>query len=163
MSQGGSRREDRPAAQASHRHGTFRRNGPFLRRLWHSTRERWQRFALIGFVVWATYILLLSPQGWIQLWKLHGQAGSVQQEIASLNRQKDALDRMLVELDESGTFLLERRAREEFGYLRENEHSYVLPDDPEDKRCLDEAELHGGDCFSDRLKAARSDPRAPGE
>lgn len=126
------------------------REAPFLRKIWHSTRTRWQRFALALFVGWATYLLLLSPQGWLQLWRLRRDARELRQEIAQLSNTREALDRIIVDLTHDDPPLLERRAREEFGFARDNERIYVLPFDAQDRRCMRQAELHGGERFRDR-------------
>jgi len=131
------------------------RDAPFLRKLWRSTRDRWHRFAVGGFVVWAAYTLLLSPQGWIQLSRLQQRTQLLRGNVRCLEGELAGLDRTVAELDRRGPEVLEKRAREEFGFLRPNERIYALPYDAEDARCLREAEVYGSECFSDRARRLR--------
>jgi cell division protein FtsB len=132
------------------------REDPFLRKIWHSTRERWQRFALLGITVWATYALVLSPSGWIQLSRLRGRANDLNREISSLTAARDSLDQILADWSICGPQHLERSAREDYGFARANERIYRLPFDEEDSRRLRDGWLHGGDRFSDRALARRA-------
>ncbi|MBD3235645.1 MAG: hypothetical protein GF330_02950 [Candidatus Eisenbacteria bacterium] len=138
-------------------------DAPVLRKLWHSTRRRWRRILLGIFVGWAGYLLLLSPEGWLQLWRLRRQARDLRAEITRLDETKAALDHVLTELSEQDAPLLERRAREEFGFARDNERLYLLPYDARDRRCVRQGELQGGERFLDREAPARErcdEPRA---
>jgi cell division protein FtsB len=67
-----------------------------------------------------------------------------------LEARRDSLDRVLAQIDRGERVVLERRAREEFGFARKNERIYLLPEDAEDDRTCDEAEIRGGERFSDR-------------
>jgi len=129
----------------------------FLRKFWQSTRSRWQRFALLGFVVWAVYTLVLSPHGWLQLMAVRQDVNALQKEVDELERRRAGLGQLELEMDTQEPFQLEKRAREEFGYARENERIYLLPRNGEDDRCLTEGELRGGDRFSDRFFWSRPD------
>ncbi|MFH1144382.1 MAG: septum formation initiator family protein [Candidatus Eisenbacteria bacterium] len=122
----------------------------FLRKLWHSTRGRWQRFALVAFLLWAIYALALSPHGLLRLNSVRKQVQALESDVEELERRQACLDRLDSEMDLHEPFQMEKRAREDFGYARDNERIYVLPRDPEDDRCLTEGELRGGDRFSDR-------------
>ncbi|MCK4414625.1 MAG: septum formation initiator family protein [Candidatus Eisenbacteria sp.] len=125
----------------------------FLRKLWHSTRNRWRRFAILALGLWALYALILSPHGWLQLTSLRSEVRTLRGELSELRNRKAALDHALGELDRREDFLLQKRAREEFGFARENERIYLLPADAEDERCLQRAEIAGADRFSDRRDA----------
>ena len=73
----------------------------------------------------------------------------------ALGVSRDSLKLITAELDCGEDYLLERRAREEFGFVRPNERVYLIPDDPEDDRCIGEAAARGGERFSDRALRAR--------
>lgn len=126
------------------------RDDQFLRKVWHSTRERWQRLALLGILGWASYSLILGPDGGIQLWHLRGRAENLRGEISALAATRDSLDRILDDWIIYGDQYLERTAREDYKFARENERIYLLPYDEEDDRCVRDALIHGGDRFSDR-------------
>jgi len=128
----------------------------FLRKIWQSTRTRWQRFALFAFILWALYTLILSPHGWLQLMSAREDVRALKQEMSELERRRDALDKLENEMAVREPYQLEKRAREEFGYARENERIYLLPRNADDDRCLTDGELRGGDCFSDRPAAKKS-------
>jgi cell division protein FtsB len=124
----------------------------FLRRVWRSTRIQWMRFALGAFLIWAAYSLILSPHGWFHLAALRQQVAVEAQANAALEAKRDSLDLVVADIDRGGSDVLVRRAREEFGFARENERVYLLPVDAEDSRSRAEAEIRGGDRFSDRAR-----------
>lgn len=123
---------------------------PVLRRLWQSTRGQWKRFALLAVGVYSLYSLLLSPHGWLRLAALKSQVQRREAACQMLRASRDSLDLVLAELDRGGGYILERRAREEFGFLRSNERAYILPRDAEDDRCIGEAAAYGAETFSQR-------------
>ena len=127
----------------------------FLRKFWRSTRGRWQRLALGAFALWALYSLALSPNGWLQLMRTRKEVEALESEVRTLKMRTSSLDRMGAEMQANERFQMEKRAREDFGYARENERIYVLQRDAEDERCLTEGELRGGDRFSDRPASVR--------
>ncbi len=122
----------------------------FLRRIWRSTRSRWQRFVLLALAIWAVYSLALSPHGWLRMTALRRRADELRLELASLAASRDSLNLMVSRFDSSAEDLLEHRAREEFGFARPNERIYVLPRDVEDARLRAEEETRGGQRFTDR-------------
>ncbi|MCK4302704.1 MAG: septum formation initiator family protein [Candidatus Eisenbacteria sp.] len=124
--------------------------GLFLRKIWRSSREQWRRFALAGFVAWTAYSLLLNPGGFVHLLKLRGQTARLENAIRQAAATSDSLDRVLVAMEAGDPFLLERVAREQFGFAHKNERIYLLPHDEEDWRQLDHAEQHGTETFSER-------------
>jgi len=125
----------------------------FLRKLWHSTRTRWQRLGLVAFFLWVVYAVMFSPHGWLQLIAVRRQVQELQNEVDELERRKASLDRLQQEMDWHEPFQMEKRAREDFGYARENERIYLLTPDDADDRNLTEGELSGGDRFSERRLA----------
>lgn len=129
---------------------------PVLRRIWQSTRGQWRRFALLALGVWSLYSLVLSPHGWLRRAALARQVERREAACETLRGTRDSLDLVIADLDLGSGYMLERRAREEFGFVRPNERVYRLPDDSEDDRCIGEAAAHGGETFSERsLRLAR--------
>ena len=117
--------------------------GPFLRKLWQSGREQWRRFAVGGFLLWAVYTVLLSPGGAIHLFRLQRDSDRLQARINQLAATCDSLDTVLEAIENRDPMMLERVAREEFGYARPNERIYVVAPDATDRRLLDRARLGG--------------------
>jgi len=134
----------------------------FLRRVWRSTRVQWHRFAVGAFVIWAAYSLILSPHGWLRLAALKRQVAAEQRQIDALESRRDSLDLVVAQIDRGEKGVLERRAREEFGFARKSDLIYLVPSDTEDDRTRSEAEIHGAERFSDRsregLTAGRRSP-----
>jgi cell division protein FtsB len=128
---------------------------PVLRKIWHSTRGRWMRFLLLAFVVWSVYSLVLSPHGWLRLDALRRDVSQQEEACAVLAGSRDSLNLIAAELDRGEEYILERRAREDFGFARPNERIYMLPQDAEDERCIGEAAAHGGETFSQRATRVR--------
>jgi cell division protein FtsB len=124
----------------------------FLRRVWRSTRIQWLRFAAGAFLIWAAYSLVMSPHGMFHLSALRRQVEAEAQANAVLEGRRDSLDLVVADIDRGGTGALVRRAREEFGFARANERVYLLPVNAEDSRTRAEAEIRGGDRFSDRAR-----------
>ena len=95
------------------------------------------------------------PNGWLQLMRTRKEVEALESEVRTLKMRTSSLDRMGAEMQANERFQMEKRAREDFGYARENERIYVLQRDAEDERCLTEGELRGGDRFSDRPASVR--------
>lgn len=123
---------------------------PFLRKIWRSTRTRWQRLALVAFVGWVMYALLLSPHGWLQLMAVRRQVQALESEVSELERRETWLGQMSEQMETDEQFYLDKRAREDLGYARENERVYKLTPNDEDDRFLTEGEIRGGERFSER-------------
>ncbi len=111
--------------------------GRFLRKLWQSSREQWRRMTVAGVLIWAGYTVLLSPGGTFHVMKLRNHAERVERAVARLEATEDSLQRVIEDIDEGDPAVTERIAREEFGFSRDNERIYVLPDDAEDRRRID--------------------------
>jgi cell division protein FtsB len=100
---------------------------PFLRMLWRSGREQWRRFALLGVLAWGVYSLVLSPGGAVQHYRLRREAESQHREMCRLEAAWDSLETLIQGLERGDSFLLERAAREKYGFARSNELIYLLP------------------------------------
>lgn len=130
----------------------------FLRRVWRSTRIQWHRFAVGAFVVWAAYSLVLSPHGALRLSALKRTVAAEEQLNAELASRRDSLDQVMARIDRGEKGVLEERARNDFGFAGPNERVYRLPADAEDDHIRSEAEIRGGDRFSDRTRQALTTP-----
>jgi cell division protein FtsB len=130
----------------------------FLRRVWRSTRIQWHRFAVGALVIWAVYALVLSPHGWLRMGALKRLATAEEGWNAALGARRDSLDLVLARIDRGERSVWEERAREDFGFAGKNDRIYLLPTDTEDARIRSEAEIHGGDRFSDRARQGLTAP-----
>jgi cell division protein FtsB len=130
----------------------------FLRRVWRSTRIQWHRFAVVAFVIWAAYALALSPHGALRLAALKRTVAAEEQLNATLAMRRDSLDQVMARIDRGEKSVLEERARNDFGFAGPNERVYRLPADAEDDHTRSEAEIRGGDRFSDRSRQALTTP-----
>jgi cell division protein FtsB len=133
----GARWDHRPptSEEAAARH----QEGRFLRKLWQSSREQWRRTAVVGVIFWALYAVLFSPGGAFRLIKLRHQTERVNLEVARLEAACDSLERVILAVQGEDPAALERVAREEFGFVRDNERIYVLPADAVDRQFIDRA------------------------
>jgi cell division protein FtsB len=130
----------------------------FLRRVWRSTRIQWHRFAVGAFVVWAAYSLALSPHGALRLAALKRVVTAEEQLNATLAMRRDSLDQVMARIDRGEKSVLEERARNDFGFAGPNERVYRLPADANDDHTRSEAEIRGGDRFSDRAREGLTAP-----
>ena len=130
----------------------------FLRRVWRSTRIQWGRFAVGAFVIWAAYSLVLSPHGMLRLSALKRTVVAEEQLNVALAARCDSLGQVMARIDRGEKSVLEERARNDFGFAGPNERVYRLPADAEDDHIRSEAEIRGGDRFSDRTRQALTTP-----
>jgi len=130
----------------------------FLRRVWRSTRIQWHRFAVGAFVIWAAYSLALSPHGALRLAALKRVVTAEEQLNATLAMRRDSLDQVMARIDRGEKSVLEERARNDFGFAGPNERVYRLPADADDDHTRSEAEIRGGDRFSDRSRQGLTAP-----
>jgi len=126
---------------------------PVLRRIWRSTRGQWRRCALLVLGLWSAYALVFSSHGVLHLSALRREATALEAEQERLLATRDSLALVLAAAEDDALPLLERRAREAFGFSRENERIYLVPEDPADDRCVGAGLLHGGETFRDREAA----------
>ena len=63
---------------------------PVLRKIWHSTRGQWKRFALLAFIAWSAYSLMLSPHGLLRLEALKRDAARSQLACEALGVSRDS-------------------------------------------------------------------------
>ncbi len=121
--------------EAASRH----QEGHFLRKLWQSSREQWRRMAVLGVLVWAAYAILFSPGGTFHVMKLRHQAQRVEREVARLEAACDSLQQVIHTVEGGDPAALVRVAREEYGFVGDNERIYVLPPDALDRKLVDQS------------------------
>jgi len=119
--------------EAASRH----QEGRFLRKLWQSSREQWRRMAVLGILVWAAYAILFSPGGTFHVVKLRHQAQRVESEVTRLEAACDSLEQVIRAVEGGDPDALVRVAREEYGFVGEDERIYVLPADALDRQLVD--------------------------
>lgn len=88
-----------------------------------------KRLAVIGGLVAAVLaFVLFSSHGLIARWSLTGKASSLNDEITHLQHLEDSLRTVIHQL-KTDTVLIERLARERYGYARKGEQVFIIKTD----------------------------------
>jgi cell division protein FtsB len=89
----------------------------------------WRLAVLLGLLVWLQAQLWLGDGGIAEASRLGARVTAETATNSELERRNDTLERQVVELKQ-GTQVIESRAREELGLVKEDEIYYQFPTDP---------------------------------
>ena len=94
---------------------------------------RWLLAVLVGLLILLQYRLWFADGSLAERQRLQQQVKSAERENALLRERNDALSREVLEL-QSGNAVVEARAREELGLIREGEIFYRFVEDSDQHR-----------------------------
>ena len=89
----------------------------------------WRLALLLGLLVWLQAQLWLGDGGLAEASRLSARVTAETATNAELQARNDTLERQVIELKQ-GTEVIESRAREELGLVKEDEIYYQFPSDP---------------------------------